>query len=78
MFEPITFPTEISAEPLITASIDTTSSHSEVPNPITMSPRKNSDIFNFFPIATALVIRMSAPLTRSNRPRSKARELKSI
>ena len=78
ILEPITFPTEISADPFITASIETTSSQSEVPNPITMSPRKNSDICNFFPIATALVIRTSAPLTRSKSPKNKPNALKSI
>ena len=69
ILEPITFPTEISGEFLITASIDTKSSQSEVPNPTTINPMKNSETFSFFPIAIELEIKMSAPLTRRNRPK---------
>ena len=39
----MTFPTEISGDPLMTASIETTSSQSEVPKPTTINPIKNSE-----------------------------------
>ena len=58
----------MSGEPLITASIETTSSHSDVPNPTTMSPIKNSETFIFFPIDIALEINMSDPFTRTKSP----------
>ena len=78
IFEPITFPTDISGEPLITASIETTSSHREVPKPTTIKPMKNSETLNFFPIAIAEEIRMSAPFTRNVRPRTSSNMLASI
>ncbi len=68
IFEPITFPTEISGEFFITASMDTNNSQSEVPNPTTINPMKNSETLRLFPIATELEIKMSAPLTRRKRP----------
>ena len=48
IFEPITLPTDMSGDPLITASIETTSSHKEVPKPTTISPIKNSETLIFF------------------------------
>ena len=68
IFEPRTFPMEISGDFLIIASIETKSSGSDVPKPITMSPMKKSETPYFFPIATALDIRMSAPLTTRKSP----------
>ena len=50
ILEPITFPKDMSGEPLITASIETTSSHSDVPNPTTINPIKNSETLIFFPM----------------------------
>ena len=46
IFEPITLPTDMS-DPLITASIETKSSHKEVPKPTTISPIKNSETLIF-------------------------------
>ena len=40
ILEPITFPTEISGDPFITASMETTSSQSDVPKPTTINPIK--------------------------------------
>ena len=68
IFEPRTFPMEISGEFLIIASIETISSGSDVPKPITISPIKKSETPYFFPIATALEIRISAPLTTRKSP----------
>ena len=68
IFEPMTFPTEISGDPLITASIETTSSHSEVPKPTTINPIKNSETLSFLPIAIALDISISAPFTKRKSP----------
>ena len=48
----------------MTASIETKSSHSDVPNPTTIRPIKNSDTFNFLPIAIELEINISAPLLK--------------
>lgn len=69
IFDPITLPNEMSGEPFIKASIETTSSQRDVPNPMTISPIKNSEIFSFLPIAIALEIRISAPFTRSKSPK---------
>ena len=68
IFEPITLPKEISGDPFKTASIDTTSSQSDVPNPTTINPIKNSEILSFFPIAIALDINISAPFTKRISP----------
>ena len=68
ILDPRTFPMEISGDFLIIASIETKSSGSDVPNPITIRPIKKSETPYFFPIATALDIRMSAPLTTRNSP----------
>ena len=68
MLEPITFPIEISGDFLIIASIETISSGSDVPKPITIRPIKKSETPYFFPIATALDINKSAPLTTRNSP----------
>ena len=59
---------EISGDFLIIASTETRSSGRDVPNPITIRPIKKSETPYFFPIATALDIRMSAPLTTRNSP----------
>lgn len=68
IFEPRTFPMEISGDFLIIASIETISSGSDVPKPIIINPIKKSDTPYFLPIATALDIRMSAPFTTKNSP----------
>ena len=73
ILDPRTFPMEISGDFFIIASIETISSGSDVPNPITMRPIKKSETPYFFPIATALDIRMSAPLTTRNSPTNNAR-----
>ena len=78
IFEPITLPTEISGEPFKTASIETTSSQSDVPNPTTINPIKNSEILSFFPIAIALDINISAPFTKSISPVISVNMLNSI
>ena len=78
IFEPITLPTEISGDPFKTASIDTTSSQSDVPNPTTINPIKNSEILSFFPTAIALDISISAPFTKSVSPVISVNMLKSI
>ena len=74
IFEPRTFPTEISGDFLIIASIETRSSGSDVPKPITIRPMKKSETPYFFPIATALDIRMSAPLTTRKSPTNNIRK----
>ena len=74
IFEPRTFPMEISGDFLIIASIETKSSGSDVPKPITTRPIKKSETPCFFPIATALDIRMSAPLTTRNSPSNSKRK----
>ena len=68
ILEPTTFPTEMSGDPFVTASIETTSSQSEVPKPTTINPIKNSEILSFLPIAIALDISISAPFTKSKSP----------
>ena len=78
ILEPITFPIEMSGDPFITASMETTSSQRDVPNPITIRPIKNSETFSFFPIATEAEIKISAPLTTSSSPKIKDVMLKSI
>ena len=78
ILEPITLPKEISGDPFKTASIDTTSSQSEVPNPTTIKPIKNSEILSFFPIAIALDINISAPFTKSKSPIASVNMLTSI
>ena len=52
----------------MTASIETTSSQSEVPNPTTIKPIKNSETLSFLPIAIALDISISAPFTKRKSP----------
>ncbi len=78
IFEPTTFPTEMSGDPLITASIETTSSQSEVPKPTTINPIKNSETLSFLPIAIALDISISAPFTKSKSPIKSVNMLNSI
>ena len=78
IFEPTTFPSEISGDPFITASIETTSSQSDVPKPTTISPIKNSETLSFFPIAIALDISISAPFTKSTSPIKSVNMLESI
>ncbi len=75
ILEPITFPIEISGDFLIIASIETRSSGRDVPNPITIRPIKKSDTPYLFPIATALDIRISAPLTTRNSPINNVKKL---
>ena len=74
----MTFPTEISGDPFITASIETTSSQSEVPKPTTINPIKNSETLSFLPIAIALDISISAPFTKSKSPIKSVNMLNSI
>ena len=74
IFEPRTFPMEISGDFLIIASIETRSSGSDVPKPITISPIKKSETPYFFPIVTALDIRISAPLTTRKSPINNVRK----
>ena len=74
IFDPRTFPMEISGDFLIIASIETRSSGSDVPKPITIRPMKKSETPYFFPIATALDIRMSAPLTTRKGPTNNIRK----
>ena len=62
IFEPTMFPTDKSGELLNTASIETNNSDIDVPKPTITSPIKNSEIFNFLPIAVELLIKKSAPL----------------
>ena len=78
ILEPITFPIEMSGDPFITASMETTSSQRDVPNPITIRPIKNSETFSFFPIATEPEIKISAPLITSRSPKIRDVMLKSI
>ena len=68
ILEPITFPIEISGDFFIITSIETRSSGRDVPNPITIRPIKKSETPYLFPIATALYMRMSAPLITRNNP----------
>ena len=76
MFEPRTFPIEISGDFLIIASIETISSGSDVPKPITTRPIKKSETPYFFPIAMALDIIISAPLTTRSSPINNNRKFK--
>jgi len=62
----------------MTASIETTSSQSEVPKPTTINPIKNSEILSFLPIAIALDISISAPFTKSKSPINSVDMLNSI
>ena len=78
IFEPMIFPTDRSGEFLITASIDTNNSASEVPKPTTMRPIKKSDTLNFFPRAIELESKKSAPFTRSIKPNIKIKVWVSI
>ena len=71
MFDPTTLPIDKSGDSFKTASIETSNSDSDVPNPITTTPMKNSDISILFPIDTALDIKMSAPFTTKRRPKIK-------
>ena len=78
ILEPMTFPTEMSGDPFMTASIETTSSQSDVPKPTTINPIKNSETLSFFPIAIALDMSISAPFTKSKSPNKSVNMLNSI
>ena len=58
--------------------METTSSQSDVPNPTTIKPIKNSETFIFFPIEIAQEINMSDPFTSNKSPMMSVAKLKSI
>ena len=74
IFDPIIFPKVSSVAPLITASIDTNNSQSEVPNPITIIPIKISERLNFLPIDIAELISKSAPHNTRTKPKKSSRK----
>ena len=68
ILDPRIFPTDKLAELFNTASIETSSSGMDVPNPIRTSPTKKSETLNFRPKPTEDEISMSAPFIARNRP----------
>ena len=68
ILEPIIFPKDNSLALLKTASIETKSSHKDVPKPIIMIPINISDKLNFLPSIIAPEIKYSAPKMRINSP----------
>ena len=71
ILEPTTLPTDKSGNSFKMASMETSNSGRDVPNPIITTPMKNSEILFFFPIDVALEIKMSAPFTTKKRPNIK-------